>query len=89
MPKRSSRLCNRGRSLPATAHRSRPPPVVLPREVEGVVSAHRDGYGFVRIDGSEATVFLPPPAMTGLVSGDRVRVAVRREADGRYSGRVL
>jgi ribonuclease R len=56
---------------------------------EGVVSGHRAGFGFVRVEGMEDSVFLPPRQMTGLMSGDRVRVAVTRGADGRYSGEVL
>ncbi|MGB8326554.1 MAG: ribonuclease R, partial [Steroidobacteraceae bacterium] len=56
--------------------------------VEGTVSAHRTGYGFVRAEGLEVSVFLPPPEMAGIMHGDRVRVAVQRAADGRYSGRV-
>lgn len=39
--------------------------------------------------GAVTSVFLPPQAMVGLMSGDTVRVATRREHDGRYSGRVL
>jgi len=36
----------------------------------------------------EVAVFLPPPQMTGVMHGDRVRVAVERDAEGRYSGRL-
>ncbi len=56
---------------------------------EGIVSGHRAGFGFVKVDGMEESVFLPPRQMTGLTTGDRVRVAVQRGADGRYSGAVL
>jgi ribonuclease R len=56
--------------------------------MEGVVSAHRSGFGFVRVEGQEDSVFLPPPQMTGLTSGDRVRVSVQRGRDGRLSGEM-
>ncbi|MCP5328716.1 MAG: ribonuclease R [Steroidobacteraceae bacterium] len=55
---------------------------------EGVVSAHRSGFGFVRVEGQELSVFLPPPQMTGLTSGDRVRVRVTRDPAGRLAGEV-
>jgi ribonuclease R len=56
--------------------------------VEGTVSANRAGYGFVRVEGMEASVFLPPPQMLGVMHGDRVRVTIERDAEGRYSGRL-
>jgi ribonuclease R len=55
---------------------------------EGIVSANRAGFGFVRIEGMEESVFLPPPQMAGVMHGDRVRVSVERGRDGRYSGRL-
>ncbi len=36
----------------------------------------------------EESVFLPPPQMTGVMHGDRVRVSVERGRDGRYSGKL-
>lgn len=56
---------------------------------EGIVSAHRSGFGFVRVEGMEESVFLPPRQMAGVMTGDRVRVAVTRAPDGRYSGELL
>lgn len=56
--------------------------------MEGVVAAHRSGFGFVKVEGQEDSVFLPPPEMTGLTSGDRVRVRVQRGRDGRLSGEM-
>ena len=56
---------------------------------EGIVSAHRSGFGFVRFDASDDSAFLPPREMTGLMPGDRVRVAVTQSADGRFAGEVL
>jgi len=56
--------------------------------MEGVLSAHRSGFGFVRVEGREESVFLPPPQMTGLTAGDRLRVRVQQGRDGRLSGEV-
>jgi ribonuclease R len=55
---------------------------------EGVVSANRAGFGFVKVEGREESIFLPPREMNGIMHGDRVRVSVERGRDGRYSGRV-
>ena len=57
--------------------------------MEGVVSTHRSGFAFVRVEGQEESVFLPPRAAVGLASGDRVRVSVEKDHSGRYSGEVL
>ena len=56
--------------------------------VEGTVSAHRAGYGFVRVAGLKDSVFLPPPQMRGVMHGDRLRVRVARDANARWSGSV-
>jgi ribonuclease R len=56
--------------------------------VEGTVSAHRAGYGFLRIEGFRGSVFLPPPQMRGVMHGDRLRVKVSRDASERWSGVV-
>ena len=58
------------------------------RTAEGVVSANRAGFGFVRVEGQEDAVFLPPHQMAGVMHGDRVRVSVERGRDGRYSGKL-
>ncbi len=55
---------------------------------EGIVSANRGGFGFVRVEGQEEAIFLPPPQMAGVMHGDRVRVSVERGRDGRYSGKL-
>jgi ribonuclease R len=55
---------------------------------EGTVSANRAGFGFVRVEGMEESVFLPPREMMGVMHGDRVRVSVERGRDGRYSGKL-
>ncbi len=56
--------------------------------VEGQVSAHRAGYGFVRVEGMKDSVFLPPPEMRGVMHGDRLRVRISRDASNRWSGSV-
>ena len=56
--------------------------------VEGQVSAHRAGYGFLRVEGMKDSVFLPPPQMRGVMHGDRLRVRLSRDADNRWSGTV-
>jgi ribonuclease R len=55
---------------------------------EGTVSANRAGFGFVRVEGMEESVFLPPHQMMGVMHGDRVRVSVERGRDGRFSGKL-
>jgi ribonuclease R len=69
---------------PAHAHRAS----TYGKTAEGIVSANRAGFGFVRVEGMEDAVFLPPPQMVGVMHGDRVRVSVERGRDGRYSGRL-
>jgi ribonuclease R len=58
-------------------------------QAEGLLSANRGGYGFVRTDALTDSVFLPPPEMKGLMHGDRVRIEVRSDGQGRYIGQVL
>ena len=55
---------------------------------EGIVSAHRTGYGFVRVDGLKDSVFLPPREIRGVMHGDRVRVRLQRDATNRWLGEV-
>ena len=56
--------------------------------VEGTVTAHRAGYGFLRAAGLKDSVFLPPAEMRGLTHGDQVRVRLARDSIGRWSGAV-
>jgi ribonuclease R len=56
--------------------------------VEGTVSAHRAGYGFLRVEGMSDSVFLPPREMRGLMHGDRARVRVSRDSSDRWLGEV-
>jgi ribonuclease R len=84
-PKRSSR----SDAAPSGAARSARKPGKSLSEVEGILSANRNGYGFVRTDALTESVFLPPQAMQGLMHGDRVRIAVRSDVQGRHVGRPL
>lgn len=56
--------------------------------VEGTVSAHRAGYGFVRVEGLKESVFLPPNQMRGVMHGDTVRVRLARDSSDRWLGTV-
>ena len=56
--------------------------------VEGVVSANRAGYGFLRVEGMTESVFIPPREMRGLMHGDRARVRVSQDASDRWLGEV-
>ena len=56
---------------------------------EGIVSANRAGYGFLRVEGLKESVFLPPPEMRGVMHGDRLRVKLSRDGSGRWSGAVV
>jgi ribonuclease R len=56
---------------------------------EGTLSANRNGYGFVRTDAVTDSVFIPPKEMAGLMHGDRLRIEVRGDGQGRHVGRVL
>ncbi|MFT3905363.1 MAG: ribonuclease R [Steroidobacteraceae bacterium] len=56
------------------------------QQVEGILSANRAGFGFVRVEGMAESVFLPPPQMKGLIHGDRVRVTLRHDPQGRWLG---
>jgi ribonuclease R len=64
-------------------------PIGSVAQAEGVLSANRAGYGFVRTDSLSESVFLPPAEMRGLMHGDRVRVEVHSDTQGRYVGRLL
>ena len=86
---------NRGQRAPQRQERQRSAKpaehargTAFPRIAEGMVSANRAGFGFVRVEGQEDAVFLPPHQMVGVMHGDRVRVRVERGRDGRYSGKL-
>lgn len=62
------------------------------RLIAGRLDLHRDGYGFVRPNGSssrEDDLFIPPSELNGAMQGDEVLVdEAPRDRDGRRSGRV-
>ena len=86
MPKRRTPESSAPRGGAGRSSR-RPGPVLM--EAEGALSANRNGYGFVRTEALSDSVFIPPQAMQGLMHGDRVRIAVRSDGQGRYVGQVL
>lgn len=58
--------------------------------VTGVVSAHRDGFGFLVPDDGSGDLFLSPPEMRALLDGDRVAVRIAgRGPRGRRAGTVV
>lgn len=62
------------------------------RTLTGTLAMHRDGYGFVTIDGREDqdNLFIPARAVRPAMHGDRVLVAVERSArSNRQEGRVM
>jgi ribonuclease R len=56
--------------------------------VEGVVSANRAGYGFLRVDGMKDSVFIPPNDMKGVMHSDRLRVKLAKDSSDRWLGSV-
>jgi ribonuclease R len=56
--------------------------------VEGVVSANRAGYGFLKVDGMKDNVFIPPHEMKGVMHGDRLKVKLAQDASDRWLGTV-
>ncbi|HEY7996148.1 MAG TPA: ribonuclease R [Steroidobacteraceae bacterium] len=76
---------------PRTAGKREPPRPGDPKpgsSAEGIVSANRAGYGFVRVEGLKESVFISPPQMRGVMHGDRLRVKLTRDATARWSGTV-
>ncbi|QHS53284.1 ribonuclease R family protein [Edaphobacter sp. 12200R-103] len=79
----------------ARPSRSAPPSALHPtreRLVAGRIDMHRDGYAFVRPNGSnhrEDDLFIPPNEINGAMQGDEVLVdEAPRDREGRRSGRV-
>jgi ribonuclease R len=62
----------------------------LASEAVGTVQGHRDGHGFVVVDGGDVDIYLAPQEMRAVLHHDRVRVrVVRLDRKGRPEGRVL
>ncbi len=85
-----SRKPARAASHPARRirHQVRKPAKGEPTVAEGIVSANRAGFGFARVEGIEGGVFLPPREMSRLVQGDRVSLALHKDAQNRWVGTV-
>ena len=63
--------------------------IIQTEEIEGVVSGHRDGHGFVICEGAQADIYLPPNEMRAVLHRDRVKVKLGRvDRRGRSEGRV-
>lgn len=61
-----------------------------PIEVEGHVSLHPKGFGFLSVvDGPGDSAFIPPPALNPFLHGDKVRAQVVKQKDGRWSTKHL
>jgi len=66
----------------------------LPRQVSlavGVLSVHRDGYGFVSpLEGNVPDIFIPARFINEAMDGDKVAVRVEhRTPDGKVDGRII
>jgi ribonuclease R len=73
---------------PAAKDGHRPVPGARGRKVlEGTLTVHRDGFGFVDV-GAEEDIFVPPHEARRALDGDRVKVEVV-SARGRSEGRIV
>jgi ribonuclease R len=62
----------------------------LLEEIEGIISGHRDGHGFVVRDDGEPDIYLPSNEMRAVLHKDRVKARiVRFDRKGRPEGRVV
>lgn len=58
--------------------------------VTGIVTGHRDGYGFVTPDGGGEDIYLPPREMREAMHGDKVAVRIARTDErGRAEGKLV
>jgi ribonuclease R len=58
--------------------------------VTGVVTGHRDGYGFVTPDAGGDDIYLPPREMREAMHGDKVAVRIARTDErGRAEGKLV
>lgn len=77
----------RGAYRPTGQEAQKPP---RPDLVEGKVTLHKDGYGFLASESGGPDVFLPPRQVRGLMHGDRARVRVTEtDAKGRREGALV
>ncbi len=76
----------KSRSHPARDKR----PISRPKEGDGVFSAARSGYGFVKIEGEENDIFIPREHTGGALHGDTVHIRYRNRYEGdKTEGEVL
>jgi len=62
----------------------------LLQEVSGVLQGHRDGHGFVLMQGQGPDLYIPSNEMRAALHGDEVRArVVRIDKRGRPEGRIL
>ena len=77
-----------GRKAPVqTGRRSGSPGGDSRKVLEGTLSVHRDGFGFVDV-GAEEDIFVPPHEARRALDGDRVKVELVT-ARGRSEGRIV
>lgn len=79
------------REAPSKPNHNKPNKQSGPR-IEGTVSLHADGFGFVRVAGAGPDVedvFLPPHEAQKLLDGDKVSLEIVPGRGGRTMGRVL
>jgi ribonuclease R len=58
--------------------------------VTGIVTGHRDGYGFVTPDAGGEDIYLPPREMREAMHGDKVAVRIARTDErGRAEGKLV
>jgi ribonuclease R len=61
-----------------------------PNFIEGRVSGHREGYGFLTPDDGSADIFLPEKEMQKVLNGDRVQIRiVGTDRRGRPEGSIV
>ena len=93
LPHRTPEKTARVRPESAAALREPEQRVTRDRLIAGRLDLHRDGFGFVRPNGSSAReddLFIPPNELHGAMQGDEVLVDEAPPGrDGRRSGRVL
>jgi ribonuclease R len=65
--------------------------MTAPRPLEGRISIHPRGFGFLTAhdDGDVVTAFVPPPALNPFLEGDLVRAKVTTAPDGRSTASEL
>jgi len=92
----ASNQSHKASARPTLSHPSSPAgssPRLRPGELEGRISVHRDGFGFVLpslpLKAVEGDIFIPPPFLNTAMHGDTVAVQLLRPpSEGRAEGKV-